>query len=194
MILATLLWVVAAVLLIAAGATLAFLFTPIRVSAAVDTAAKPPWRVKLALFGGRLPIVSAPGKPSERRAKPPQPRAKPKQKKKRRRAAAAHAPRIIRAAPPLLSRLLAQVKLETLDAHIRFGFDDPADTGMVYGALSPLALLAGRHVTLQPDFDGTVLTGRGQIAARLTPAALIPPLAAFAWTVFVAPQRPPSAR
>ena len=188
---ATILWIVAALALVAAAVVLVVLFTPLRVCADFDTDASPPVRLDLALFGRRLPLIPATRKktgPSPSSAEP-KPRRRPRTKRRR---TAAPIPRLIRAAPRLLVRLFAQVKIEALDADIRFGFDDPVDTGVLYGAVTPVSLLLGNHVTIRPDFDTAVLAGRGHFAARLTPAALLPPLVAFVWTAVVRPRFVPA--
>lgn len=191
MILGVILSIIAGSLILVGLVALAILCTPLRVSAAFDTAARPTFRVKMALFGGLLPISFAPGKAPKRRRQP-KPRTKPPARKPTR--VAVHAPRMLRNGPRFATKLISQVKLEGLDAHIRFGFPDPADTGMVYGALTPATRCFRHHVSLQPDFDGAVLAGRGRIAARLTPATLIPPVLGFAWAVFVTPRQSRGAR
>ena len=60
--------------------------------------------------------------------------------------------------------------------HIAFGFDDPADTGVVYGFLSPWLVMArvrGLNVDCRPMFLESGLRGafRGMVHVRPLPVA-----------------------
>jgi hypothetical protein len=56
----------------------------------------------------------------------------------------------------------------------RIGFDDPADTGRLWGALGPLrVLLASRDVRLEPAFDEPCLRFRAAGRVRLIPVQLL---------------------
>lgn len=57
--------------------------------------------------------------------------------------------RLLDLALELLGRLARRVRLSRLEGDVLVGLDDPADTGMLWGAIGPAAVLAGeRH----PDF------------------------------------------
>jgi hypothetical protein len=76
----------------------------------------------------------------------------------------------------LLIDLLSQLHWENLYLHVEFGFDDPADTGRVYGLLSPLLVAmagTGIEVRCEPDFGRTCLAGSVEAAFRLRPIAII---------------------
>ena len=186
MMLAAILWIVAGLLILVVAVGAAALCTPSRITMAFDTDAKPAYALKIALFWGVLPVVM----PSKRRRKGPRKRKRRGSDTAGRRRFWTHGPRMLRNAPRLLSRLIARVKLETLDLTVRVGLADPADTGVLYGALAPMAqLLSGRtHVAVRPDFDTMGLSGRGMVSARLVPIALLPPILGFAWTTVVAPR------
>lgn len=189
---AVILWAIAGLLIMACIAVLGALFTPLRISVAFDTDAKPAFILKMAVFGGLLPVVSTTGKRTEGSAVKTKRRAKFQSRKSARLNIACYAPRMLRDGPRLVSRIAACVKLEAVGANISFGLPDPADTGMIYGALTPVVRLAGNtehsQISLTPDFNDVILNGRGHITARFMPFALILPLLSFAWTVFVSPR------
>jgi hypothetical protein len=90
-----------------------------------------------------------------------------------------------RGIPALIGDVLGKFKITQLRAEGEFGFDDPADTGAVFGMLTPLIYggpqVAGVSVDLRPVFGGRRLAGSLSAAVEVTPAALIPPALRFAW-------------
>lgn len=93
-----------------------------------------------------------------------------------------------RAAPGLVGGLLRQFRILRIEAEADFGFDDPADTGAVYGLLAPFAfgLPPGTRssVVLRPDFETPRLSGRIDATVEVTPIRLLPPALRFAWRSF----------
>ena len=83
----------------------------------------------------------------------------------------------------LVERLLRRIHVRELDAELRMGLDDPADTGMLYSSLwtllIPLSYPALDRVRLDLCFEGSVfrIAGRGDL--RVFPAEMLPPLFAF---------------
>jgi hypothetical protein len=76
----------------------------------------------------------------------------------------------------LVIDLLRQLHWENLSLHLEFGFDDPADTGRIYGLLYPLLVaVAGTGIELrcEPDFGRPCLEGSFEAAFRLRPVAII---------------------
>lgn len=78
--------------------------------------------------------------------------------------------------------LLRQAKLEEFRVRTAFGFDNPADTGIVYGLLSPWLMVAaarGLHLECRPMFEESGL--RGAIIARVhvRPLSVVGALTAF---------------
>ncbi|MCP4317721.1 MAG: DUF2953 domain-containing protein [Hyphomicrobiales bacterium] len=192
MTLGAILWVIAGLLIIASVVAVGVLCSPCRVSAEFDTDTKPVFRFKMAVFGGLLPVVSTTDKRPKDSARKRKRRAASRSRKSTGQNIAVYAPRMLRNGPRLISGIVAGVTFEALDADISFGLPDPADTGMIYGALTPVARLVGSaehsHISLHPDFNDSTFNGRGRIAARFTPASLIPPLLSFGWMVFVSPR------
>jgi hypothetical protein len=75
-----------------------------------------------------------------------------------------------------------QMKLETFHLCVEFGFDDPADTGIVYGFLSPLLMMAttrGLNVDCRPMFLESGLRGTCSGTLHVRPLSLAAPLVAF---------------
>jgi hypothetical protein len=82
----------------------------------------------------------------------------------------------------LVRALLAQTLVRELTIRARAGLDDPADTGMLWGALAPLLAWAGAHpgsLDLQPEFAGSCLEVRGSGRFTLVPARYLLVLAMF---------------
>lgn len=169
------------------------LCAPVILGAEFDTAERPAFRITMAVCGGLFPAFSLYEKRGESPGKKTKKPAAEKQEKKRKRSGfVASAPDMVRAAPRFVSETAAQVKIEAMNADISFGFSNPADTGVVYGALSPFMVLFNAapavHLALQPDFNEAAFRGRGRLAARFTPIALAPPMLCFGWLAFVSPR------
>ena len=141
---------------------------------------KASWRVRW-LFG-LVDIQSARRvhtPPSSARADATRSRRKPAGKRWRRTRmgiAALRTRGLLRRVGRLAWRLRRQVKLHEFHARAAFGLGDPADTGVVYGLLSPLLVMArmrGLDVDCLPMFleFGVKGTVRGTIHVRPLPVA-----------------------
>ena len=78
--------------------------------------------------------------------------------------------------------LLRQAKLEEFRVRTAFGFDNPADTGVVYGLLSPLLMIAtarGLNLECRPMFEESGLRGAVSARVQVRPLSVVGPLAAF---------------
>ena len=64
-------------------------------------------------------------------------------------------------------KLVRYVLPRKLQGRIRFGFDDPYDTGQVLTAVSPFYGVYARTLTLEPDFTGTALDGELHFKGRV---------------------------
>jgi hypothetical protein len=88
----------------------------------------------------------------------------------------------IRHLAALVRALLAQTLVRELTVRARAGLDDPADTGMLWGALAPLLAWAADHrgsFDLEPEFGGSCLELRGHARFTLVPARYLLVLAGF---------------
>jgi hypothetical protein len=89
---------------------------------------------------------------------------------------------LLQRAARLVIGLLRRVKIRHVHVQASFGFDDPADTGMDYGSLSPLLTMAqaqGLPVRCEPTFEDASLRGvlRGTIEVR--PLSVVNTVLAF---------------
>ena len=134
------------------------------------------WRMRVGWLFGLL------GKEFGRRGKKPKERA-PKPKKKKRRLSAKPFPSLLatkgvaRGLLKLSRRILSGVRVRHLDARLRIGLDDPADTGMLYSALwpvlVPLTYNSSAKVRMELSFEEPALdlTARGRI--RVFPIQMV---------------------
>ena len=75
-----------------------------------------------------------------------------------------------------------RVRLEDFALRMSFGFDDPAETGIVYGFLSPwlvMATMRGWNVECRPMFLESGMTGKLQGTIRVRPLAVLGTIVAF---------------
>ena len=122
------------------------------------------------------------GKEFGRRGKKPKERA-PKPKKKKKRLSAKPFPSLLvtkgvaRGLLKLSRRILSGVRVRHLDARLRIGLDDPADTGMLYAALWPVLVPltdnSSARVRIELSFEEPALdlTARGRI--RVFPIQMV---------------------
>jgi hypothetical protein len=69
-----------------------------------------------------------------------------------------------------------------LTVRLRAGLDDPADTGMLWGALAPLLAAADNHpgsIELEPDFAKSCFELRGRCRFTLVPMRYLLVLVVF---------------
>lgn len=72
---------------------------------------------------------------------------------------------------------------ESATVRARVGFDDPAPTGMLMGALATLSAVprpARWDIQVTPDFSEPIVAGWAQVRWSLTPASVLWPLVSFA--------------
>ena len=84
----------------------------------------------------------------------------------------------------LVASLLRLIHFERLRAEAVFGLGDPADTGQIFGLLTPVIYGTGSCIRLEPVFDGPCLEGFCEATFRVRPIALALPLLRFVWQVF----------
>ena len=89
---------------------------------------------------------------------------------------------LLRQVRRLSSALVRHVRLEELRLKTAFGFDSPADTGVVYGVLAPLLVLAERrgvNVECRPMFLESGLRGALRATIHVRPLAVAGALLTF---------------
>lgn len=83
----------------------------------------------------------------------------------------------------LIRNFLCCFKVRDLEGELTIGLDDPADTGMLMGALIPtgivLTQLTGKRFTIRPSFEGAIFEGRGFIKVRVFPVKVLPAMVRF---------------
>ena len=158
--------------------------TPVRLRLHGQSTPRPSYRIYASVFGGMLPFMSvfdSENKPSPKKAT--KKASKRKKEKKQRRFFKVG--RVVPAVPDLIAGILHTIHFEHLFFDGEFGLPDPADTGQLYGHLTPLLFGASWSpaisISLRPDFNRTHLSGKLDTALRITPAALLPPVVRFAW-------------
>ena len=84
--------------------------------------------------------------------------------------------------------LLRQVRVDSLRVDAAFGTGDPAETGQVYGLLTPVihGTAAGRaaQINIRPMFDVRGVQGTARARLSLVPVQLLPPLLRFGWRIW----------
>lgn len=188
--LAVLFWLLAGLLLL----VLLVLALPVRLVLAARSAPYPHARLTarpLAGLSPPLPLFDSnwlKGEDEEEEGEPAPKETNEDEKKKRRGSGASRMLRVIKAGPRFLHGVFTALRFEHLAGEAEFGLPDPADTGQLYGLMTPLLYTSplGRHsaLAIRPRFEGAALGGWLEAHVRLTPLALAPPAAGFAWRVF----------
>ena len=145
------------------------------------------FRVRLSFLGGRTPaiVIVDSSRPRKSRDKPK--KTTPKRDRARRRGRRITLGTIT----DLVWQVLAAIHIRHLSAKGRFGTGDPAETGQIYGLLTPLiygfAPTAPRlEIDVTPVFDAPCLDGDLSGQVELVPFALLPPVARFGWRMVAA--------
>jgi hypothetical protein len=89
---------------------------------------------------------------------------------------------LVRRVAQFATTLRRQVKLERLHVDGAFGLGDPADTGLVYGLLSPLLWLAdarGLDIRCSPLFLECDLRGVLGVTIHVRPLSVVSTMTAF---------------
>ncbi len=166
---------------------IAALTTPAKINFTMHTS--PRWRVKIAarLFGGLTPPIPIHDS-ARRRQKRNNPTAKKKSFATVSRQAMAKIPRVVGAAPQLLTGLIRPIHLERLSVDAIIGLSDPADTGQLFGLIAAVDYSQSRtsavSVAVRPDFAGPRATGELYAELSLIPITFIPPGVRFAYRLF----------
>lgn len=141
-------------------------------------------RVEARPFGGISPsltVFDSAREPSKKKAEKKAKKAK--DKKERRQIFKVR--NMILAAPELVTGILYAIHFDHLRLDGEFGLADPADTGQLYGHLTPLmyGMTGSSHVSvaLRPDFHKANLSGELDTVFSITPTELLAPVIQFAW-------------
>jgi hypothetical protein len=127
-------------------------------------------RVEVRLLAGYAPAIRFPVGPRAKKAQQAKP-SKPRKARKRRRRRS-----VPRGVGDLVLGLLAAFRIRRLHLSGRIGLDDPADTGALWGQLTPLVYGLGgpsREIALAPAFDGPCLDLEGFAEVAIRPVRLL---------------------
>lgn len=132
------------------------------------------------LFNGNGPAIRVFDSRRPRKKKPQEKRKRSKDKKTNRHIARNAASEVYR----LASSLLRLIEFERICIDADIGLGDPAETGQLFGFLTPLIYGVGADVSVRPVFDRACLDGMCEATFKVTPVALLQPFARFGWQVF----------
>ncbi len=166
------------------GVIALFLALPLRVELRADSAGAPRLTAALRPFGRVGPRIALKRRPATRE-KADKPRAETKRRRGRWQADPV---RIGRAALDALADILRAVRIDAADLNLSFGLGDPAETGALYGRMTPLihAISASPRyrIRVEPVFDHAMLSGRAELDFSFVPARILWPVARFGWVAF----------
>ena len=163
------------------------LITPVFVRVHLTTLPHFAYRVEMRALAGLVPrLTVAQGPVGRPKAKHSSKTAKPKRRRipsrKRGHGAA------VQALPNLIGGILQRIHLTKLHIDADYGLGDPAETGRLCGLLMPLQyagpIPATVSLNLRPDFTKPSLNGSLTAIVRVTVAALLIPVARFAWRAY----------
>lgn len=83
--------------------------------------------------------------------------------------------------PHVVGQMIRTIHVETLNVHGEFGLNDPAETGQLYGQLTPLIYGFGGKVSIQPNFHSSCLRGAAKARLRVIPIVFLLPIAGALW-------------
>ena len=84
--------------------------------------------------------------------------------------------------------ITSRIEIRNIYVHLTLGLADPADTGFLFAAVTPLLTFAGVQkpnigIDIQPDFDQEKLGGYAKGELRLYPIRFIKPLLLFIFSL-----------
>jgi hypothetical protein len=176
-------WIIALVGSLVALAVF-FLWVPLDIVLEIDVHGKPRLNVRYSWLYGL-----ARGRPREGAEKPR--REKPAGRRRRPDVGLVYRLLRIRGLMKNSARLargvLGSLRLTGLAADFRLGLNDPADTGMIFAVVGPVAALLGptvfERVNLRPSFEeGVLVEGYSHGTARLRPIRLVPHVLRFTFS------------
>jgi hypothetical protein len=172
--------VVVWVLLILVGATGALLSVPVDLSFRVQNS--PSWRV-VGVIRWLFGVVKYPLAPGGGRRKHEHKRRKTLRKRRLKFGRLVREAAFRRRFPRFVQDVIASIQLLDFRARLRLGFEDPADTGLLWALVGPLMVFL-RHTNIdldvRPEFSESRMEIDLQGLVRVTPARLAWVLAVFA--------------
>ena len=181
-------WVVAIVLVLAVLILLVGC-VPLEVSFRMQASGRPAFAVRViwgfGLMSKELAITKKPPEKKGRAAAKPKPKMQAARTHIRRQILRGKG--ILRQLRRLVIDILCCLRLKELNAAIRIGLDDPADTGMLFALLGPAVVcvrsLGDHQITIMPAFeDEAVFEGYAHGIIRVQPIQLIPPFVRFVFS------------
>lgn len=171
-------------LLVATGlAIILVLWIPIDVALNVETAATRKVRIRLIWLFGVLTINLPGGKPRREQRRREDRKSRRRRPKAEQLLAVVHTKGLLAAAVRWLRRLRTAVTMRELRLRVRFGFDDPADTGLFFAAIAPVMWLLRAsgldRFSAEADFEEETLSIDGNVDVRIYPAPIIGASAMF---------------
>ena len=84
--------------------------------------------------------------------------------------------------------IIRRIKIRNLYVHLTLGLADPADTGFLFAAVTPLITFVGVQkptidINIQPDFEQENLQGYAAGGVRVYPIQFIKPLLLFIFSL-----------
>lgn len=165
---------------------MAVLVTPVSLRLFLRTSPQLVYRVDAKILGGlspNIPVVDS--------SRPRKPRAK-RQKKKKARSGRKNQvfgrTNIVSALPEFLFGIIGAIHFKHLNLDVEFGLYDPADTGQLYGCLTPLqysgCMAEDVSISLCPNFEHACIVGEVDASVRVTATSLLLPIFRFGWNSF----------
>jgi len=153
------------------------LSVPVDLAIDVDTTRE---RRSIFRIGWLWGVVGKDIKRREKKKPPKKPKKKPAKKKKSRLKpvmALLRAEGVLEGITKLIRRIITGIKIKNLNVYVRFGLDDPADTGILYSlywqTLAGVILSRVIKIRVEPVFEETVYTLILTGNTRLYPAQMI---------------------
>lgn len=175
-------WIILWVLVVLVILLPVLLLTPMRIEVSAATDQHPQLIVRARFFGGLAPslriVDSSRKKPKQRKRK----------KRNTTRGRISGSPALVQNFVNLVTEILRKIHIDHLSLNAEFGLGDPAETGHVFGMMTPLlygsSAQARNAVRLQPNFEQRCFSGELDAKLRFIPGSLALPVIGFVWSNF----------
>lgn len=182
----TVFWVIVGVVAVPIVLFVILVATPVHLRLIAEAGERLRFSTEVMAFWGLAPKLTfrseqGVGEAEGETAAPPR-RAKKRRKPHRKRRKAiepGQAFRLLTSLPDAVLTGLGRIHFDRVSLQAVFGFDDPAETGEIFGRLTPFiyGLPQDRcDVCLRPDFDGARFEGSAEVALHATPVMLVWPI------------------